>query len=83
MTKENEKTLSELGEKMMDYLDVICESELEREKYALHTAFNFIICSCPYNKETDDTIINLSLLKYRISILDGLADEFWKEKKNG
>lgn len=76
MTKENEEILIQLGDKIMDYLDTVCESEREREKYALHTAWNFIVCSCPYDKEEDTTAINPELLKNRIQILGGMVDEF-------
>lgn len=68
-------------ENVQDYIDIISEDEITRESLSIKTAFNMILCACPYNKEDDTTSVSEEIVKNRIDILTGAFDEYFKEGK--
>lgn len=83
MTKEKRDTVFELQDKLMDYLDLVCDNEEQRQRYSVLIASNFIICSCPYDKKEDMTLINKQLINNRLEVLKELIFNKCEEvKKN-
>lgn len=82
MTKENDKTVFELEGKLKDFLDVVCENENERQVYSLQIAWDMILCSCPYDKEKDITMVSNELLQNRVELLKKHAKEYYIKEKN-
>ena len=76
MTKENDKTVFELEEKLKDFLDIVCENEEERQAYSMQIAFDMILCSCPYDRESDTTSFSNAILQSRIKLLQEHATEY-------
>lgn len=82
MTEENKKTIFKLEDKLKDFLDVVCKDEMEREVYSLQIAWDMILCSCPYDKEEDFTMVSKEILKGRLDLLSQQANEFILMNKN-
>lgn len=82
MTEENKETIFKLEEKLKEFLDVVCKDEREREVYSLQIAWDMILCSCPYDKEKDVTMMSKEMLKGRLDLLSQHVNEFILMNKN-
>lgn len=68
-------------ENLQDYIDVICEDEIDRQSLSLKVAFDMILCACPYVEEEDITLVSEEFINRNMVALQQSFSKYIKDQE--